>query len=1568
MKKIVNKSETADLRKKAERLLKAKIGKSDLPSSETDKLKLIHELQVHQIELELQNEELRLAKERAEIATEKYIELYDFAPNGYFTLLKGGNIIKLNICGARMLGKERSRLINSLFGFFVTNDTLPIFNHFLEEVFSTLSQKNCEVLLSPIDSLPLHIHLTGVISENGTECLLTAVDITERKQAHDMVQQTRQNYETFFNTIDELLFVLDEQGNIIHTNAAVIDRLGYTSEELIGKPVLMVHPSEHREEAGRIVGEMLSGLTEFCPVPVITKTGVCIPVETRVTAGHWDGKPALFGVTKDISQITLSEEKFSKVFYLNPSACGLSDLVTGEHIEVNEAFCLLLGFDKVEVIGKTAEELGIITAEAKQTILEKIHNNKISNIEADLRAKDGSIRHVLISAENIHIQEKQLRYTVVHDITARKLAEASMQEAFDRLKKITSMVPGVVYQYRLRPDGTSCFPFASDGIKDIYRVNPDEVREDASKVFATLHPDDYEGVAASIYTSANNLTPWQYEYRVKFDDGATRTLYGNAIPQKDEDGSVLWHGFITDITRRKQTEEALQEAYKSLSDIMDAAIHTSIISTDINGIITVFSRGSEKMLGYSAEELVGKNTPACFHLESEVVERGIQLSRELGRTIEGFEAFVAKARIQEHEERTWTYLCKNGSTIQVNLIVSSIRNNNGDITGFLGIANDITESRQAENTIRLNEVRYKALISASIDGFWVVNDDYRLLEVNEAYCSMTGYTEKELLTMKVSDLEAGETLEDIHKRSGIIIMNGWARFEGRHRCADGSIINVEVKVVYIADMKLTLCFIQDISVKKNAEKVLLEASEDRYKRVVDNIQGSLIIDDVNRNIVYVNSKFLEIYGAASDEVLGKKWENIIVPEDRDKLIDLHTKMIRGENKGFKVEFQAFNKAGTKLWYEGFAVPIFENGAATGMQAIVYDIGERKIFENRLIESEDRYKRITEGITDYLYIVKVKEGKAVETFHNDSCFAVTGYTAKEFETEPYLWIEMVVPEDRELVSTRIKGILAGEEELTIQHRIIRKDGTIRWIRDTLIPKYDFEGSLISYDGVVRDITERKLAEKELRLSESKNRAILEANPDLMFIINSEGIILDYRVQFVNELYAPPDSIIGNMIEDMLPPEICSAARANIKAALESGERQVFEYSLLLSAGERDYEAHISRMDDRQVVLFARDITERKQSEKTLRESEERYRTVADYTYDWEYWISPDRGFKYVSPSCKSVTGYSVEEFIQNPSLIVDIIYPDDRIKWEEHIFRQFQNNSDIEEIEIRFYNKSGILRWLDHVSIPVFNDSGIFLGWRGSNRDITERKLIEKQKKEAEDIIHKLSEVNELKTRFISMVSHEFRTPLTSILSSADFIAMSGEKGDPAKRDKHFSRIRDNVNFLTNMLDNILFINRNEKEKENNQYSAHKTLLADLCTEIFENIKISYPGISASIEINLSTETYNIDANKMKNVLNNLLTNAFKFSIERGKVNFSVSAKENQLYFEIADTGMGIPSKEQENIFNSFSRMSNSHHIKGTGLGLNIVKTLVEQMNGNISFTSKESEGTTFTVIIPISKA
>ena len=247
----------------------------------------------------------------------------------------------------------------------------------------------------------------------------------------ELLEQTRQNFEIFFNTIDDFLWVLDNTGNIIHINSTVTDRLGYTVNELESKSVLFVHPSDRRDEAGRIVGEMLQGITEFCPVPIVTKAGVHIPVETRVKSGFWDNKPVIFGVSKDMSKIQLSEEKFSKAFHSNSVPMAISGAEDGLFFDVNDSFVSTFGYSREELIGKISVELKLFeNIDLRAKIYDDLKNSKkVKDVEITVIKKSGAKITGLFSAEQIYIADKLCLLTLFVDITERKKAEEESRMA-----------------------------------------------------------------------------------------------------------------------------------------------------------------------------------------------------------------------------------------------------------------------------------------------------------------------------------------------------------------------------------------------------------------------------------------------------------------------------------------------------------------------------------------------------------------------------------------------------------------------------------------------------------------------------------------------------------------------------------------------------------------------------------------------------------------------------------------------------------------------------------------------------------------------------------------------------------------------------------------------------------------------------------------------------------------------------------------------------------------------------------------------------------------------------------
>lgn len=277
-----------------------------------------------------------------------------------------------------------------------------------------------------------------------------------------------------------------------------------------------------------------------------------------------------------------------------------------------------------------------------------------------------------------------------------------------------------------------------------------------------------------------------------------------------------------------------------------------------------------------------------------------------------------------------------------------------DISFALDIFVHESEHRLMGEMLRKSEELYRQIIKTSMDGFWGADVRGRLLEVNDAYCQMSGYTREELLKMSIPDLEANETREETALHIQEAMAKGYIRFETIHRCKDGKLLDVEVSCVYR----------------------------------------------------------------------------------------------RSEEGG-------------------------------GFSCFLRDISEARQVKRQLLESEARYKRIAEGLTDYQYTVRVENGRAVSTLHSKGCIAVTGYAPEDFSADPYLWINLVAPEDRDRIRAHVQQVLVGEDTPAVEYRIIRKDGEVRWVSDTTILFKDACGNLQSYDGVIKDITERKSAEEKIQ---------------------------------------------------------------------------------------------------------------------------------------------------------------------------------------------------------------------------------------------------------------------------------------------------------------------------------------------------------------------------------------------------------------------------------------------------------------------------------------------------------
>ncbi|MEW6569961.1 MAG: GSU3473 family protein [Nitrospirota bacterium] len=281
----------------------------------------------------------------------------------------------------------------------------------------------------------------------------------------------------------------------------------------------------------------------------------------------------------------------------------------------------------------------------------------------------------------------------------------------------------------------------------------------------------------------------------------------------------------------------------------------------------------------------------------------------------------------------------------------------------------------------------------------------------------------------------------------------------------------------------------------------LQRSEERFRQIAES-SGEFIWEvDVHGFYTYANPIVEEILGYRPEELIGKKhFYDFFHPDIRETF-----KKAAFEVFAKKAVFRNFinpnvHKNGNTVILETSGLPVLDStGNLLGYRGSNRDMTLRKKAEVALRESEERYRRMVSTVTAYTYSVGVSEGVAVSTQHSIGCFQVTGYNPEDYESDSYLWYKMIYPDDKMIVETSVKEVLAGHEVSPMEHRIIRRDGKVVWVRNTIVPSYDVNGHLTRYDGMIEDITERKLAEEKIQKLnkelEQKVFDLIEANKEL-----------------------------------------------------------------------------------------------------------------------------------------------------------------------------------------------------------------------------------------------------------------------------------------------------------------------------------------------------------------------------------------------------------------------------------------------------------------------------------------
>ncbi len=610
-----------------------------------------------------------------------------------------------------------------------------------------------------------------------------------------------------------------------------------------------------------------------------------------------------------------------------------------------------------------------------------------------------------------------------------------------------------------------------------------------------IHPSDRELVSVEWNEAVQANRPFYLEYRFLNNQGQITWALGQSEAERDERGEIIGYvGTITDISDRKQAEAALQQLNQELeakvkertqalwqvnslqSAILDGADY-AFISTDLNGVIQTFNKAAERMLGYSASEVIGKLTPAIIHEPQEVIDKAAILSLELEQDIPiGFEVFVAKARLGITFEDEWTYIRKDGSRFPVLLSVTALKDVNQQIIGFLGIAQDISDRKQAELVIQESESRFRYLADNAPVLIWMSGLDKLCFHFNKTWLDFTGRTmEQELGNGWVEGvhpddfqfcLDVYTTSFDMHQ--SFEMEYRLRRFDGEyHWMLDTGIPRFGADGEFLG--YIGTC--TDISDRKAVEQEILEKQK-FIQKIAEASPNILYLYDLQEQCnVYSNREIASVLGYTSTEIqaMGADlFTNLMHPEDLTKIPDYYRQIEAAQSEEvFEIEYRMRHANGEWRWLYSRDTVFSrdDRGQIKLTIGTAQDISERKLAEQQLKQQLTAIEAAVDGIAilkDDCYI-----------YLNSSHVSLFNYARPE-DLLGKNWKMLYSPEELQRFEREVFPALGTKRHWEGEAIAIRKDGTtfIEGLSLTLTE----DGLLIC---VCRDVSARKQQEEELQ---------------------------------------------------------------------------------------------------------------------------------------------------------------------------------------------------------------------------------------------------------------------------------------------------------------------------------------------------------------------------------------------------------------------------------------------------------------------------------------------------------
>ncbi|WP_228282618.1 PAS domain S-box protein [Rubrobacter tropicus] len=737
-------------------------------------------------------------------------------------------------------------------------------------------------------------------------------------------------------------------------------------------------------------------------------------------------------------------------------------------------------------------------------------------LEYRIRHKDGSWRHVEATRTNL-LSDPEVGGIVAisRDVTDRKLAERRLEEAEERYRKLVEGVPAAIYMRKGLTSEPASYEvtYMSPRVEEILGYPPERFVEDPGFWTEVTYSEDRGRVVGEDRGADGTGVSFSMEYRMVRNDGRVVWVLDEAAPVGKEEGFAHWQGHLTDISAKREIEEALRESERRHR-------HQARESSLLHQVRTALSRELDPGDVFDAvveavAETYGYVLVSAYLIADEEPQKELVLQRQVGyRSVleriplsRGVMARVARSGEPAYLEEAHT--------------------DPEFLDAIQGIVSEICVPLFDRDEV------IGTLNVESIDGAKLAEEDLRLLEA------------------------VGEHTSDALSR---------ARLHAR-----------------------------------------IKEAEERYRALVENVPAVVYIDaaDESNSALYRSPFVRDVLGYEPEEFLHDPmfWQNILHPEDRERVL-AENERTNGTGEPFRIEYRMIRKDGRAVWLRDEAVLIRDDeGRPRFWQGYFADVTERKLAEERIRETEAKYRTIVEGVPAVTYVhAQNPGGTSYTSYISPQIEAILGYTPAEYTSDPEFWKTVLHPEDRERVLA--EDVRTGQtgEPFRLEFRMVAKDGRIVWLREDgrLISK---EGETEVWHGVMFDITEFKRTEMALKESEERYRKLVELSPEPIAVHDGERLLFINRAGAQLFGAASPEDLVGRKVLDFVHPAYRALVSWRVRHTLKTGDRAPLleEKYLRLDGGVLDLEVvgqPITYSGRPAVQAVLRDVTGRKLLEERL----------------------------------------------------------------------------------------------------------------------------------------------------------------------------------------------------------------------------------------------------------------------------------------------------------------------------------------------------------------------------------